>query len=95
MKIFGGLLIIFGSVWTLWRLLKQPEMFRITRQNKKDKGKLSGIITYIFSETFGLWPSLLIIYFGLKMTIPGILPIFTKAVYALIFALLLLFFGLI
>lgn len=51
-SIIGIILIIIGGFWTLGRLLSQPTMFRITKEQMGDRGLWFALHRYIFAELF-------------------------------------------
>ncbi len=95
MNLVGVILLVIGIPWLIWRLLKQREMVLITKRNKDEKGFLKALSTYIFSELFGLLPSLFFTYFGLKIIFPSILNAFLTAIFSILFFIFLTISGLI
>ena len=75
-KIFGIILIIFGSFWILSRLLNQPVMFRIIREKIREGGLIFSIRKYLIAELFGLGFGVGIMGIGFYLFNPELLSIF-------------------
>ncbi len=67
MNIVGYILIIFGGFWILSRLLNQPVMFRLVRDQIQAGGFLYGIWCYIRGEIFGLGLGMSLIILGIYL----------------------------
>lgn len=76
MKFIGIILIIFGGLWVVGRLLNQPKMFQIIKEKVREGGLLLGIRRYFIAELFGLGLGLGAMGLGLYLFSPEFLYLF-------------------